>query len=136
MNLSAVHVSAQSRLEEIGDGAFNTTAWVDAFPDGPVMLAEHVLYRYKGSVESGRYEIPSHVTTIAAFAFNGVDVDEIVIPEGMTEISVSALGASGAKRIVLPQSIITIGNGAFAQSENLQEIVLPKNIQTIGRSAF
>lgn len=66
---------------------------------------------------------------------------EIVIPKRIGGRTVTAIGSSAflnltATKITLPNSIISIGEGAFACCEWLTEIEIPNSVASIGSSAF
>ena len=65
----------------------------------------------------------------------GVNVTELVIPEGVTEIAASAFHNKGITKVTLPESLVVIGGIAFARNA-LTEITIPKNVTTIGSYAF
>ncbi|MFR5877099.1 MAG: leucine-rich repeat protein, partial [Eubacterium sp.] len=60
----------------------------------------------------------------------------VVIPEGTKSISDYACYATNATGITLPQSIVSIGNYAFAESKTLKSISINDNTKIIGSNAF
>ena len=65
----------------------------------------------------------------------------LVIPETynkkpVTEIGVGAFKSSKIERAIIPDSIVSIGNSAFAECSNLKSIEVPGSVVSIGNEAF
>ena len=67
---------------------------------------------------------------------NKAKLSRIEIPQGMTHIDPDAFnGNKNIKEVILPDSLLSIGNGAFAGT-SIEKIILPKGLKSIGDSAF
>ena len=69
-----------------------------------------------------------------------VNIPEKITANGqeykVTSIGLFGLSGCSAESITLPNSIITIGNSAFASCTNLTSITIPEGVTTIGYGAF
>ena len=74
----------------------------------------------------GNYQIPSSVTTIGAYAFQGcASLTGVTIPSGVTSIGTDAFyGCTGLTGITIPNSVTGIGAGAFEACANLASIAM------------
>ena len=111
------------------------------------------------SYGSGRYTsipmktlyIPANIREIEIRTFGGCDMDEILFasnsilekissnPNGLTSYIGGAFGScKNIKRVDIPESVIIIGEGAFAYCTNLETVSFGQNskLQTIGDGAF
>ena len=103
--------------------------------------------------------VPTSVTTIGEYAFNGSGISDINIPDNvkeieshafmscealssvrlpseLTEIGMSVFyGCSSLKSIDIPETVTTIGFCAF-QSSGLESIVIPSNVTTVDFQGF
>lgn len=61
---------------------------------------------------------------------------DIVLPNYITEIPKGAFYKSRIQSIVIPDSVVTIGESAFADCQNLKSVKLPKSVKTIERATF
>ncbi len=110
---------------------------------------------------SGELQLPANLRTIGANAFEGCQIESIVIPASVTSIgsgafymntslssvtfaensSITAIGDNvfygcvSLSSIVLPSSVTSIGNGAFAGA-GLTSIDLGDKVAAIGENAF
>ncbi|MGN1130968.1 MAG: leucine-rich repeat domain-containing protein [Ruminococcus sp.] len=69
------------------------------------------------------------------------NADNITIPEKFQEMEVTSIGKSSFKMstavtVTLPKTVKTIGEYAFAFSDNLEEVNIPEGVLEIGTNAF
>lgn len=83
-------------------------------------------------------EIPDGVVSIGYAAFNGCSsLINIVLPESLTTIGEYSFGAVyNLKNIAIPDGVTDICDSAFHGCSNLESITLPSTLRTIGNSAF
>ena len=68
---------------------------------------------------------------------NGVEVKDLVIPDGTTSIGLSAFqGCASLTSVILPESVKTIDIDAFRDCSSLTSVSIGKNIESIGPGAF
>lgn len=63
-------------------------------------------------------------------------LEHVVIPEGITEIAYGAFRYITIDDVKLPNSLVKIGQYAFAECYKLKKIDLPANLKTIDENAF
>jgi len=63
-------------------------------------------------------------------------IDSVIVGEGVTYIGEYCFAGLPITSVSLPQSLLTIGDSAFRECENLGTIVFPPKLCTIGRYAF
>lgn len=121
--------------------------------DGQLMI--NAFYR-----EDGRVEVPAGVRAIEGSAFSGIEVKEVVIPEGvhvlrdelfywsrklesvvlpdsLTGIGENAfMGCGKLKKVKMSANLAEIHSGAFKWCEGLEIIELPATLKSIGEDAF
>ena len=92
-----------------------------------------------------KIELPSTVTEIGKYAFNGgsslgynfENLKEISIPDSVTTIGYYAFAyCDSLKDITIPNNVTNIGGGAFSNCTGLTKITIPNNVTNIGEWAF
>ena len=92
-----------------------------------------------------KIELPSTVTEIGEYAFNGgstlgynfENLKEISIPDSVTTIGSWAFAyCDSLKDITIPNNVTNIGTDAFRMCTGLTKITIPNSVTTIGRYAF
>ena len=93
---------------------------------------------YINDKEITSIEIPSNVTTLGDYVFQGRrGLTSLNLPAGITEIGSSAFaGCSGLTSLTIPAGITDIGYEAFLDCSGLTSLTLPAGITSIGRGAF
>lgn len=94
---------------------------------------------YLNSVELKNITIPSEITEIKPYAFDGCScLTSINIPTSVTAIGDDAFrGCQNLKNITIPNSVTSIGNYTFNGCNNLSgTLSLPETITSIGKEAF
>jgi hypothetical protein len=88
--------------------------------------------------EITRIEIPSNVTTLGNYVFQGCSgFTSLNLPAGITSIGFSTFGgSSGLTSLNLPAGITSIGDQAFDGCSGLTSLTLPAGITSIGSAAF
>ena len=86
----------------------------------------------------GTYSIPSSVTSINSWAFNGCSgLTSINIPNSVTSIGDGAFkGCYDLTSINIPNSVTSIGDGAFYNCYDLTSVSIPDSVSSIGSGAF
>ena len=96
------------------------------------------LVRYPPAKIDTNYSIPSSVTFIGGYAFEGAEnLISVSIPDGVTSIGRSAFEyCSNLVSINIPEKVTSIGSSAFYQCGNLTSVAIPDGVTTIGDRAF
>ncbi|MCR5361534.1 MAG: leucine-rich repeat domain-containing protein [Bacteroidales bacterium] len=178
-------IEIPSSVTSIGNYAFDGTTWYNNQPNGVVYVGK-VAYTYKGTMPDntsivlidgtlgiGDYafsectgltsiEIPSSVTSIGNYAFDGTtwynnqpngvvyagkvaytykgtmpDNSSIVLIDGTLGIGDNAFqNCTGLTSIEIPSSVTSIGDSAFADCTGLTRIMVPSSVTCIGDNAF
>ena len=93
---------------------------------------------YINDKEITSIEIPSNVTTLGNYVFQGCSgLTSLTLPAGITEIGIGAFyGCRGLTSLTLPAGITSIGEDAFRDCRGLTSLTLPAGITEIGWSVF
>ena len=93
---------------------------------------------YINDKEITSIEIPSNVTTLSNYVFQGCSgLTSLTLPAGITEIGDYAFeSCSGLTSLTLPAGITKIGSYAFDGCSGLTSLNLPAGITKIGDGAF
>jgi len=88
--------------------------------------------------KSGKYQIPSTIVTIRAFAFNNAtDLEFVLIPDSVEKIESHAFdNCKGLKSVTIPDSVTSIGGWAFAYCDALTSVTIGSSVSSIGKGAF
>jgi len=88
--------------------------------------------------KTGRYSIPTPITSIAAGAFqNCVGLTDVTIPAGVTGIGNSVFkGCSSLRTVRLPDGLTFIGDHSFHGCAKLPDIRIPGTVKIISNGAF
>ncbi len=98
---------------------------------------EYELCSYpKGKQVDGAYQIPSEVTGIGPWAFNGrMNLTGVEINNNLRMIGGNAFAGSGLKSINIPNTVTEVDNSAFAGCESLTSVSI-SHIETVGTGVF
>lgn len=131
-------------LESIGGGAFanfyNITEIV--IPDGVVEIGKRA---FVNNAHLTKVVLPKGLKVLREESFNHTALDEIILPQGLEIIESFAFGTAGSgplavqsnvSEVVIPDSVVSIGEHAFASRDNLKTVVMSKNIEYIGSGVF
>ena len=96
------------------------------------------LIQYPAGKHEVSYTIPSGVTSVAEYAFEGNwTLTSITIPNSMTSIGDYAFFfCDGITSMTIPNNITSIGDGAFTNCHRLERITIPNSVKSIGKEAF
>ena len=88
--------------------------------------------------KSGKYDIPSGVTSIYVGAFSECgNLTSLTIPDKVAEIGDDAFsGCTGLTSLTIPNSVTYIGEFAFDSCINLKSVIIPVSVISIGDSLF
>ena len=93
------------------------------------------LVRYSGN--NIDVTIPSGVETIGVEAFEGTDVERVILPDSVITIKYGAFkNCKKLRKIELPETLTDIEAEAFLDCENLLSVKIPDNIKIIKESTF
>ena len=86
---------------------------------------------------AGHVTIPSGWTAVTQGAFRGCgSLRSVSLPDTLREVAPEAFRASALTEVVLPDSVITVGERAFAQCRSLTHIWLGSSVANVGVRAF
>jgi hypothetical protein len=93
---------------------------------------------YKGKTSITSIALPTHVTSIGQYAFNGCSgLTSISIPSSVASIGNWAFsGCSGLTAVSIPSSVTLIGDMAFSDCSGLTAISISSSVTSIGSYAF
>lgn len=101
----------------------------------PLTYAHHL---YVDGVEIRELVLPDGITSIGNSVFSGGSaIVSVSIPESVTVIGVNAFSeCTGLTKIHLPEHLTAIGTMAFAGCRNLENVSFPNSLTDIGTWAF
>ena len=164
VSLQSINFGENSKLESIGDRAFDNTAYYnneDNWEDGVLYIGNHLI-KVKNTV-SGAYTVKAGTKTIGPDAFYNCDsLTSITIPDSVTSIgsyafsgctslesvtfgensalesinSYAFYNCTSLASITIPDSVTSIGYEAFYGCDSLTSITIPDSVTSIGSYAF
>ena len=148
--LALLSVTLGSSVSDIGEFAFFSTDSLTAInvsednvyfrdQDGVLFDSnETTLLLYPSNKSGESYEIPSGVSMIDKYAFNGcVYLNSVIIPDSVTVIGEYAFdGCTGLSEISISDNITKIDEGVFGYCISLVSIEIPDGVTEIGSKAF
>ena len=140
-SLQSINFGENSKLESIGDRAFDNTAYYnneDNWEDGVLYIGNHLI-EAKTSI-SGAYTVKAGTKTIGSFAFNNCDsLTSITIPDSVTSIGDYAFQYCDSLQSINfgeNSKLESIGYEAFYSCDSLTSITIPDSVTSIGYQAF
>ena len=126
-------IKLPNELQIIGDGAFSSTKLSTIII--PESVKEIGLGAFSNCDELTSVTIPANVGTLGAHAF--VDCDKLAtINLGVSKINASTFARCKSLNNVSANSLIEIGESAFAGCVSLESFTFAPTIKVIGNSAF
>ena len=126
-------IESLSGLEAVKDYAFEFA--VTGALDLPKTLKNLSTYAFSGCYMN-KLIIHNNLSTIPSWSFSDCAyLTDLVIEEGVEKIGDKAFqGCNRLKKVQFPESLISVGNYAFACS--LTEVYIPSGVTSIGKYAF
>lgn len=88
-------------------------------------------------LKNGACVIPEGVQRIKEFAFSGMKITSVILPEGLRTIPICAFNyCTNLKEAVIPTGVTSIARGAFTGCKNLTKVVIPATVIDIDSTAF
>ena len=120
-------------------GAIEKISRDDFKPSNALYIGEGVkefeAYAFEG-VRLATVNIPNSVKTIGTRAFYDSGISSITIGSGVESIGDGAFRESRIQSIIIPGNVKTIGDNAFYRCYYLQSVALKKGVQSVGYMAF
>ncbi len=131
------HVTGFS--ESQASGNTGTLQIPSVYNGQPVVGISSQAFGWNDSFRFSKVIIPNTVEYIDSYAFHGTyTLNEIVFEDNsaLKFIGYYAFAESGLSSIILPDNLLNIGNGAFRHNYSLQIIYIPNSVIYVGDSAF
>ena len=147
---SLTSVTIGNNLTSIGDGAFYdcTSLTSVVIPDSVTSIGSSAFYGcYVSDIYitdigawcdiSGLGELMSYGSNNRKIYLNGIEIKDLIIPNGVTTICNYAFrGCGGLKSVVIPDSVTSIGDSAFGYCKSLTSVTIGNSVTSIGSSAI
>ena len=136
VNLSKVTFAENSKLETIGDRAFDSSGIVSI--DIPSIVTNVGNRAFEGCYRLVSVSLPESVKNIGQNLFNSCEkLEHVKLPRSIEIIPTGTFSSCRSlKSIELPETVTTIQDGAFYQCSGLVSIVLPNGLTKIENNAF
>lgn len=140
-------INIPNSVTELGDNVFSGCYSLSSIDVGPLNpnyssiagvvfdKAQTLLVTYPPA-KGPYYTIPSSVTSIGDYAFDGVSgLMNVEIPDGVTNIGVRAFADSWLVTLDLPKNLFRIGDWAFSRCR-AGSVIIPDTVTVVGSYAF
>jgi len=142
-------ISIPANVATIADSAFDgTTALtsiivdetnVTYMDDADVALLSkngQTLFKYAAGNTNASYTIPSTVTTIYSYAFNGAKFTSVTIPSSVTTINSYAFTNSSLTSVTVPSTVTSFGEDVFNGCSGLLTANIEASVTTLPYETF
>jgi hypothetical protein len=103
----------------------------------PVTLMADDIFLYFTTLQSVTFQSNSNLTAISNYAFNNCyALTSIIIPDSVITIGEGAFAESYLNSVIIGNNVTTIGNSAFDFCSSLTSIIIPDSVTTISFLAF
>ena len=81
--------------------------------------------------------IGNGITSIGSWAFSGLQIKDIMIPDSVTYIDRNAFAqCSALTNLIIPENVVTIGDQAFSNCSALKNVTIGNSVTSIGKNTF
>lgn len=110
---------------------------VDAAEETSGSCGENLTWRYDSATKTLYIDgYGAMEEYFIGFPWDGLTIENIVLPEGLTTIADSAFENSSVRNIVIPDSVTVIGSDAFNGCHRLTTVEIGSGVTEIGGEAF
>ena len=88
------------------------------------------------SITNKKFEVPSSVQNIGAFAFRNCHLQQVILPSSVINIGKGAFTASLIESIIIPDEVATIPYGCFQLCKQLVSVTLGVNTSYVSEYCF
>ena len=88
------------------------------------------------SITNEKFEVPSSVQNIGAFAFRNCHLQQVILPSSVINIGKGAFTASLIESIIIPDEVATIPYGCFQLCKQLVSVTLGVNMSYVSEYCF
>lgn len=128
--------SVPDGVEHIGEGVFRDNRVITSvtLPDSLISIKDKAFWGTESLID---IVIPDHVISIGWNAFYVSGLETVSFGNSLESIARGAFAGTDISSIILPQTILTIGEEAFANCSNLESITIHATTPpTLGIDAF
>ncbi|MCR5103208.1 MAG: leucine-rich repeat domain-containing protein [Eubacterium sp.] len=123
-DINLENITFPRSIEYIGERAFRKTAWLENMR---IRSTQHLVMindiLIDGIAAAGNVSIPQHITKIAGWAFYGNGTSDDDAPSQLSSVTI-------------PDSVVEIGDYAFAECRNLNSVSIGTGLEKMGQLCF